>query len=405
MQLLAQMEQWIRQGDKLLLFIDANENMKTGKLARGLRRLSMRDLVRERAGMDGPPTHHRGSEQIDGVWGSSQLECTGARFLPFWWGAGDHRVMVVDIPWSSLIGQRVHQIPKPKHGRLQWTDTAGKKKYLETLSAQWNKHKMRDKVKYLQSQTSYDSHWKKQLQEVDQQRADIMRHAERKCKKARSGAVAFSPGVNCWKKRREVWNMVIKWHKDKTRNRKKITRHARKWGVEKPLSTTEEEARYAYKYCHQQYTKLKPKAPELRDQFLRNKRYEALQQGKLQAAKDLSNIMARESAQQIHGPIRSCLKKGKGRTITRVQYQVGDNWVEVSEKEEVERVLGSHLSARFTLTDDSILRSEEMVGIFGLVAETEESRQVLNGTYTFPEDFDPVLQKYLKQIAVVDREL
>ena len=199
------MNAWQQQGDRLLIFIDANENMKSGKLARGLRRLKLRDLVRERTSQDGPNTHHCGSEQIDGVWASDGLDCAGARFLPFWWGAGDHRAMVVDIPWSSLIGKKLLQIPRPKFCRLQWTDTVGKKRYLEIVSEQWKRHKMNDKISHLRHLDSGHKDHPHHLEQLDQQRVDIMTCAEKKCKKVRAGNVEFSPGVNIWKKRREVW--------------------------------------------------------------------------------------------------------------------------------------------------------------------------------------------------------
>ena len=98
----------------MIIFIDANDDMNRGKTARMFRHLKLRDLIQERARVPDINTHFRGSKQIDGVWATEDIVCSGARFHPFWDGIGDHRPMSVDITFASLVGQHLHRIVRPQ---------------------------------------------------------------------------------------------------------------------------------------------------------------------------------------------------------------------------------------------------------------------------------------------------
>ena len=129
--LLAALQAWRETGERLILGIDANEDMATGILARALRRpdLRMRDLIRERTGLPGPATHIRGKKQIDGVWATPDITAEEARFLPFGIGVGDHRMLVVDIPSGDLIGVHRLRIARPQARRLQTKFSQSVEKY------------------------------------------------------------------------------------------------------------------------------------------------------------------------------------------------------------------------------------------------------------------------------------
>ena len=79
------MLEWREEGDKLILILDGNEDMKNGQLSRMLRHqdLDMKDAVKSRIEGDGPATYVRGSRQIDGAWVTPDVEISAACFLPF----------------------------------------------------------------------------------------------------------------------------------------------------------------------------------------------------------------------------------------------------------------------------------------------------------------------------------
>ena len=97
--------EWRQNGDRILLLIDTNEDMSDGHLQRIFSRtLGMSDVVREVGGVAPTATYHRGTRQIDGAWATEDLQVTRACFLPFLFGVGDHRGILLDIPVNDIIG-------------------------------------------------------------------------------------------------------------------------------------------------------------------------------------------------------------------------------------------------------------------------------------------------------------
>ena len=116
------MKEWRAKGDRLILLLDDNEDMKNAKLAWAIRldsKLKMKDLVRERAHKEGPATWFRGTKQIYGTFASSDVDCCGDRFLTFCSGIGYHKDVVVDIPHQSLLGKQVLKVLRQEARRLQ----------------------------------------------------------------------------------------------------------------------------------------------------------------------------------------------------------------------------------------------------------------------------------------------
>ena len=86
------------------MLLDGNEDMNEGPLARMLQHpdLDIRDAIKTRTNMEGPHTFIRGSRQIDGAWITPDIELHDVFFLPFFFGVGDHRGIILDIPQQSL---------------------------------------------------------------------------------------------------------------------------------------------------------------------------------------------------------------------------------------------------------------------------------------------------------------
>ena len=122
--------------------------MKNEQLARMLKRpdLDMNDAVKSRIGIDGPATFVRGSRQIDEAWVTPDVEISASCFLPFFFGVGDHRAILLDIPQHSLIGGNVHKISRPKARRLQCNSHEVQQKYNNDLELYCAKHRIQNKT-------------------------------------------------------------------------------------------------------------------------------------------------------------------------------------------------------------------------------------------------------------------
>ena len=106
--LIRQLKEWREQGEKLILLLDSNENMPNGPLSRMLLHpdLGMIDAVQHRSSLPGPHTFIRGSRQIDGAWVTPYVDIDRACFLPFYFGMGDHRGILMELPQRTILGER-----------------------------------------------------------------------------------------------------------------------------------------------------------------------------------------------------------------------------------------------------------------------------------------------------------
>ncbi len=90
--LLSLLRQWKAAGDEILLMGDFNKNVYTGNLVIALAgdEFQMSEMCSWTTGILLPPTHTRGSTQIDAVYGTAGLFCSSMALFPWRVGVGDH---------------------------------------------------------------------------------------------------------------------------------------------------------------------------------------------------------------------------------------------------------------------------------------------------------------------------
>jgi hypothetical protein len=134
--LISLLRQWKHAGDKIVLLGNFNENVYTGDLATALSRdnLRMQELCRQIIGDYLPPTHARGSVPIDAVFCTAGINGVAIALLPSQIGVGDHRVFMINIMSSSMIGD-VFPWALPASGRLlNCSSNKNKKGYIQVLN-------------------------------------------------------------------------------------------------------------------------------------------------------------------------------------------------------------------------------------------------------------------------------
>jgi hypothetical protein len=115
------MKQWRAAGKRLVLCLDANENIYRAKLGRqltDLHGLGMKEVVGEFMGRQLGTKFFRGSEPIDAIWETSNLEVAHACAMPIGYEVGDHCFFVVDFSTASMIGTCPPKIIRPALHRL-----------------------------------------------------------------------------------------------------------------------------------------------------------------------------------------------------------------------------------------------------------------------------------------------
>jgi hypothetical protein len=71
--ILWQLQIWLALGDRIILMMDCNSHVLTGRLGRSLAKLGLREITKDFVGELCPNTFSSGSEHIDGVWATSMI--------------------------------------------------------------------------------------------------------------------------------------------------------------------------------------------------------------------------------------------------------------------------------------------------------------------------------------------
>ena len=210
--LLEQLRTWKKQGDRMVVMMDANDHILTGSLGKAL--VSQKwdtglEEVSHRAwGNVAPNTYIRGREPVDGVWASSALKIVGFKILPFQSSVGDHRGMVFDITMRSLLGRYKARVVKAGCRRLISSNQGSLTRYNALFEDQVRRHKLKERLDQLDVDMGNEAPTKEQIQRADgifAQIAEIQLHAERKCRKILKPDLDFSSEVRFWHERVNAW--------------------------------------------------------------------------------------------------------------------------------------------------------------------------------------------------------
>ena len=134
--LLTQLKEWRKKGDRLIVCMDVNEDIYRKSIGKSLTEsedLRMVETVGNYTGLKIGATFFRGSKPIDGVWTTPDVAVTGGCVMPAGYGVGDHRLFVVDILTLSLIGHDPPKIVRAAARRLNTTIPKAETNYLQKM--------------------------------------------------------------------------------------------------------------------------------------------------------------------------------------------------------------------------------------------------------------------------------
>ena len=406
--LIALLHSWIQMKIRIILFIDANEDLNKGHLCAAFSRLHLRDLVKDRTHNVGPNTHFSGQHQIDGAFATEDIDCSGARFLPFWTGIGDHRAIVVDIPHQILFGEQLLRIVRPSGRKLQCDKPDALKKYHSSMVRQLKGHKIEPKIHRLTEIASYpppEAFFPLQHQ-IDQVKTDIMISAESKCRKWLMGAIDYSPEVFQWKYKRDCWKLIrkkLQGYKICSRYLRRMAEHC---GIIKPLSGTVSEAKKAYNICNQNFTSMKPKAASYRRKHLRDRLRLAKENGNLFKTARIKAVILREENIAKWRSINNAWSKRTGNSVSKVSIEINGVHQIFTTQEGVEDVVMKTCDKRFLLTYGSpLMDGGELHSDLGFLGDTPASQSILDGNYVCPPDTDEHVINLLNHFHTIGAHL
>ena len=214
-----EIQKWQEQGEQIILCGDFNTGDKSSPQAATqfwkpwLDEISLIDVHKTSSGMEWlPPTHERGSTQIDYIFISPSIQIKRAGFLPFNKVPGDHRAIWVDIQTDDIIGYNPPQLSMSTARRLKSDNPTVRNRYLSLLKQYAQQDGILMTLSWLD--TVPLAHWNEsytQIYEVVTAKLKIhMMEAERKCRKLHTGRHPFSAELSTAQKKFFFWELVVK---------------------------------------------------------------------------------------------------------------------------------------------------------------------------------------------------
>lgn len=238
--LIEQLKTWLRQGDRIMLYMDANENVIDGPLCSALADLGFTPEAHRLHGYI-PNTHVSGSECIEEVWCSFGLEVTAIQILSFHKSIGDHRCFLVDFTTRSAVGLFAHLIVRPECRRLVTSNEACLARYLQLVEGEWQYHQMNERLARLTARKQsfpVPDNYTRALEKLDKQMSQIFKFGEKNCRKITKIDGVYNLPGKYWHEKMVSLKALERRLDGKTKNDGNICRTARRHQISNPRQLT-----------------------------------------------------------------------------------------------------------------------------------------------------------------------
>jgi len=205
---------WRAAGDRIVVCLDANEDIYRKAIGKALMEedgLDMKEVVGSYTGKRIGPTFFRGQLPIDGVWATSDIQVSNACIMPAGYGIGDHRLFIIDMHTSSLIGTAPPRARRASSRRLNNRLPHVAKKYAASLEANIIRHRLIEKLGKAHTHGRDKEDTQNRINRVDKEGGQYMIHAERNCRKLKSGRICFSPEPVIWIKQEQIYRSLVEY--------------------------------------------------------------------------------------------------------------------------------------------------------------------------------------------------
>jgi len=132
----------LSEGYAIILCLDSNENMITGRLFKLFTTLGLIETYKAQTHLPLPNSFFKGSKQLDAVWVSPSLTPQATSVTPHFFGIGDHRTIVVNFNIKSILGSDFIPFSPIKIRRLVTTNTTVTENYINCAEKLFHHHRI-----------------------------------------------------------------------------------------------------------------------------------------------------------------------------------------------------------------------------------------------------------------------
>ncbi len=231
-----------------------------------------------------------------------------------------------------------------------------------------------------------------------------MRRAEKICRSIKCCRIPFSPEAAIWIHQVQVYYSLLRYHKEKIKNRRKVKCAA--WGcnIPNPLQLLIQEITHRLEACKKDCIFYQEHGKRFQRKHLKNQR-------RLPRSKKMRKHSTRsaplfneniEHQQDFWRKLNYVTGKKKTHSATTIQVEGGDRAImERNTQDTVEQFIFREVHEKcYTLTGEAPICNGTLFQEFGYTASTPASKAVLDGTYVAPADSDGATRSSLQRLQL-----
>lgn len=408
--LAAQLSKWRSSGERLLLFIDANEHTRTGTIANRLKAddINMHEVTSEVWPTDaGPNTHADGKLPIDGIFATPDLDITNRLLLSFHESVGDHRSMIIELTTSSAIGKFQGNIVCPTSRRLTLRQPGAVKAYNDGIDRQLTIHRIPQRLAALLEEAKHSirlptTDFQQRCHILHNQIAEILRHAESGCRKIMKPDLEFSPPIQYWYDRAHAYQRLIAIKTEQAKSHTDVSRAIRfalRKNIRNPRQLLSEQCRDGLAACKLRQKELKRTSQSLRKQFMGEHILAAWSTGNTERERAIISRMRSENSRNTWRRINRVTKPRAGGACREVQRQTTEGIVSYTTKQAVEDIIQEEISSRFYLGHSAPIGRTLLGDDLHYLLDIDTAYRILRGDYDIPAYLDSATKLMLVEIG------
>ena len=186
---------WLRDGIRIILCLDANEDVSQGQFNPQATTNGLFNVHTSIHNDPLPPTHNNGSKPISAIYASLGLTPTRCGILKHGEGIeGDHRNMFVDFHQDNLLGDEIYVVPPPQQRRLQLYDSRIVDRFNSAVLQHLQQNNIPTIAQVMIQKSTYPPSLTMQasMNRLDDQIGRAISHGEKLCRKLHNGDIPFS---------------------------------------------------------------------------------------------------------------------------------------------------------------------------------------------------------------------
>jgi hypothetical protein len=195
--LCTEMDEWIEQGEQLIVALDANEDLRSGPVAMAFKQRDMREVLLMRHGRNAPPTMDNGSSVINGIWATPAIGIerggylVGGEAIP----RTNHRCLWIDVSYETMYGHELPPVPRYAIRQLKLQDPRVVNKFTTAYREWIEQHGLAKRAFDLQTKSMYPLSQEDaaEYEWIDRMKIEGLRYADQRCRKLLMGEVPWSP--------------------------------------------------------------------------------------------------------------------------------------------------------------------------------------------------------------------